>query len=136
MCNPGELGAIEMGMRVDSETGLVIHRGVLSRSIFAVRLVQLLNFVFGIAYAVFLVRFALEYVGARRNTGFFHFIEQVTNPLYQPFENIVRTGRDGAGHPLVWSLLVAVAAIALLHAALVGLVRVLARPHVVVDDDD
>jgi uncharacterized protein YggT (Ycf19 family) len=119
-------------MRVDSQTGLIIHHGLITRSLFAIRFLQLVNFVFGWVYAVLLGRFALDYFGARRSTGFYQFIERITDPLYRPFEGIVPMGSDDAGHPIVWSILVAIIAVAVVHFAIQRLVRLLARPHVAI----
>lgn len=123
-------------MRVDSETGLILHRGVLTRSLFAVRLLQLVNFLFGVLYALLLARFVLAYIGARDDSGFVRFVREATHPFYAPFDGIVRNGSDAAGHPLVWSVLVAVVAYAVLHAAIRGLLRLIMRPSAIVDEDD
>lgn len=123
-------------MRVDTETGLVIHRGVLTRSLFAIRVMQAINFLFGVLYLVLLTRFVLTYLGARAGTGFVQFVDRISQPFYAPFDGIVRNGSDSAGHPLVWSLLVAVAAYAVLHAIIRGLLRLAMRPAIDVDDDD
>ena len=110
----------------DSETGLVIHRGVISHSPVVVRLIQVVNFLFGVLYALFVVRFVLEYVGARP-VGFVQMINQGTDVIYRPFRGIVANGSDPGGHPIAWSLVIALVAYALLNAAIVSLLRMATR---------
>jgi YggT family protein len=117
-------------MRVDSETGLVIHRGVISRSPVALRLMQLVNFLFGVLYLLLATRFVLEYIQANRGSGFVQFIETVSNPFYAPFRRIVANGSDGAGHPIVWAIVIALVAYVILHAVIAQLLRMLARAPV------
>jgi uncharacterized protein YggT (Ycf19 family) len=114
-------------MRVDSETGLVIHRGFITRSPVAIRVIQVVSFVFGLLYLVLGTRFVLEYISANRGSGFVQFIETVSNPFYAPFRRIVSNGSDGAGHPLVWSIVIALVAYAILHAVIVKLLHMIAR---------
>ena len=107
----------------DSE-GLVSgssHRGVQ-----IARVARVLDYLFGVLYTLLLVRLALEFFKARKNTGFFQLIQSVTDPFYAPFKAIVATNAiDGA--PVVWPLVVAVLGYMLLHAGLRGLLRLLAR---------
>jgi uncharacterized protein YggT (Ycf19 family) len=110
----------------DSETGLVIHRGVISHSPVVVRLIQVVNFLFGLLYTLFVVRFVLEYIGARP-VGFVQLIQQWSEPFYHPFRGIVANGSDPGGHPLAWSIVIAVVAYALLNAAIVALLRMATR---------
>ena len=58
--------------------------------------------------------------------------------FYRPFEGIVANGSDGAGHPIVWSILIAFVAYVILNAIVVALLRI-ARVRNVEDydvDDD
>jgi len=112
----------------DSETGLVFHRGYIARSMFVVRLIQVVNFLFGVLYTLFATRFILEYIQARP-VRFTELIAEWSQPFYRPFQGIVSNGHDGAGHPIAWSIVIAAAAFALLHAGIVGLLRMLNRPH-------
>lgn len=118
-------------MRVDTETGLVLHRGLMVRSPLAIRALQVLAAVFGVAYLLLATRFVLTYVGANRSAGFAQFVWDCTAAIYAPFHWLLQRGDDGAGHPLEWSLLVAIAAYAVLHALLRKLVLTLARPRTV-----
>ena len=98
----------------DSETGLVFHRGFIARSAFVVRLIQVVNFLFGVLYALFATRFVLEYIQARP-VGFVQMIANATQTFYAPFRGIVANGRDPAGHPVAWSILICMGAFVLLH---------------------
>lgn len=112
----------------DSETGLVIHRGYMARSLFVVRLIQVVNFLFGVLYTLFATRFVLDYIQARP-VRFTELITELTQPFYRPFQGIVANGTDGAGHPIAWSIVIAALAFALLHAGVVGILRMMNRPH-------
>ena len=112
----------------DSHTGVVFHHGIMTRSPLVVRVVQVVNFLFGVLYALFATRFVLVYIEAR-GVGFVQMVTQWTEPLYRPFRGIVADGHDPGGHPIAWSIVVAVLAYALLHAGIVGLLRMISRPH-------
>jgi hypothetical protein len=114
-------------MRVDTETGLVFHRGLMVKSTITIRLIQALAAVFGVIYLLLLVRFTLTYIGANQSAGFSQFIWTATATLYSPFRWLLHRGDDGAGHPIEWSLLVAVAAYGIVHALLRRLVLALGR---------
>jgi uncharacterized protein YggT (Ycf19 family) len=98
-----------------------IHRAAL-----AARVARVVDYLFGILYALFVVRLALEFFRARRDAGFVEFIRSVTDPFYAPFRAIV--GNDSVdGQPIVWSIVVAILGYVLLHAAIRGLLRLVAR---------
>jgi uncharacterized protein YggT (Ycf19 family) len=72
------------------------------------------------------MRLLLEFLNARRGTGFFESIRDLTDPFYAPFKYIVGSSSiDGA--PLVWPLVIAVLSYALLQAGIHGLLRLVAR---------
>jgi hypothetical protein len=116
-------------MRVDSETGLVFHRGMLVRSTVAVRLIQALTAVFAIIYLLLGVRFVLTYVEANRGAGFARFIWEYSAPFYAPFKYLLHVGDDGAGHPIEWSLIVSMMVYGVLHFLLRKAIIALARPR-------
>jgi uncharacterized protein YggT (Ycf19 family) len=91
---------------------------------------QLVNFLFGVLYLLLATRFVLEYIQANRGSGFVQFIETVSNPFYAPFRRIVANGSDGAGHPIVWAIVIALVAYVILHAVIAQLLRMLARAPV------
>lgn len=88
---------------------------------------QVLDYVFGLLYALLTVRLVLELIGARRSAGFVEFIAGLTSVFYAPFKGIVASDTLDGTHPIVWPLVVAIVAYMLLHAALRGLLRLLAR---------
>ena len=114
--------------------GVVFHRGVLSRSPAAVRLIQVVNVLFAVLYALFLTRFLLEYVRAAPSP-FAQWIARATDTAYLPVRELFANGHDSAGHPIAWALLVCVAAAAVVHGSVVSLLRNAARPHAEEDDD-
>ncbi len=87
---------------------------------------DVLDYLFGLLYALLLIRFVLELLDARPRAGFVHFIRGLTEPFYAPFQGIVATSSMGGLH-IVWSLIVAIVGYSLLHTALRGLLRLLAR---------
>ena len=125
-------------MRIGTDSGtLVFHRGLIVRSTVAIRALQLLAVFFGAIYLLFVARLILTYAGADPNADFVRLIWASTGALYAPvdsaspylpFQWLFRAGDDGAGHPLEWSLLIAIAAYAVAHALLRKLVLVLGRP--------
>jgi uncharacterized protein YggT (Ycf19 family) len=89
------------------------------------RVGRVIDYLFGLLYTLLLVRFALEFFEARRDTGFFRMIQGLTDAFYRPFKGIVATTTvDGAR--IVWPLVVTIVAYMLLHAILRGLLRLLA----------
>jgi YGGT family protein len=101
-------------------------RGLPTRVEVVSRIAQVLDYLFGILYALLAVRFVLEVLRARRDAGFVEFIRDLTNFFYAPFNGIVPTDTvDGVR--VVWPLVVAVVAYGLLHALVRRLLRLLAR---------
>ena len=87
---------------------------------------RVLDYAFGLLYGILAVRLVLELINARRSAGFYQFIASVTDPFYGPFKSIVGTETiDGA--PVVWPLVIAIAAYMVLHAAIRGLLHLIAR---------
>jgi uncharacterized protein YggT (Ycf19 family) len=122
-------------MRTDSVTGLVFHRGMLVRSKIFVRSIQILAAIFGIIYLLLGTRFLLTYVGANRSAGFAQFIWEWTASLYAPFRHLLGAGSDPGGHPIEWSLLIAMGAYGVLHFLLRKGIMALARPRIDRDAD-
>ncbi len=90
------------------------------------RIARVIDYLFGILYAILLVRLVLEFFSARKASGFFQLIQAISNPFYAPFKGIVASHSIERA-PVVWPLVVAVAAYMLLHAAIRGLLRLIAR---------
>jgi len=118
-------------MRIATDTGqLVFHRGLIVRSTIAIRALQLTAALFSAIYLLLGARLILTYVGADRSTDFARLIWASTEALYTPFPPVrwLSVGDDGAGHPLEWSLIVAIAAYAVVHVLIRKMVLFLARP--------
>jgi hypothetical protein len=89
---------------------------------------RVLDYMFGLLYALLGIRLLLAFMDARRSAGFVQFIEGLTRAFYAPFAGIVPSQTVGGIHPIVWSIAVAIVAYLLLHAAIRALLRLLARP--------
>jgi hypothetical protein len=101
-------------------------RGAITRVEVVRRVARVVDYLFGVLYGLLAVRFALDVLRAPRDVGFVVFIRELTNVFYAPFSGIVPTNTvDGV--PVVWSLVVAAVAYAMLHAIVRALLRLLAR---------
>jgi uncharacterized protein YggT (Ycf19 family) len=87
---------------------------------------RVLNAIFALLYAVLATRLILDFLEARKDSGFYQLVRTVSGPVYAPFKDIVSSGII-ANHPVVWSLVVAMFAYALAHAVLNGLLRLATR---------
>lgn len=97
-----------------------------NRALIVARIARAIDYLFALLYALLLVRLLLEFLSARKGTGFFEAVCGVTAPFYAPFKYIVASGSiDGA--PLVWPLVIAILAYVLLQACIHGLLRLVAR---------
>jgi uncharacterized protein YggT (Ycf19 family) len=105
--------------------GLVFTGGELrGRAVHAVA--RVFDVVFTFIHAVLGIRFLLELIEARRGSGFYQLVASASGPFYAPFKDIIATGTVGGSHPVVWSLVVAMVAYALLHGMIRALLRVVA----------
>ena len=120
-------------MYQDRELGVVFHHGVLTRSVFVLRLIQLLTLAFSAAYALLLTRFVVEYTAAPP-VPFVEWIRMITDRVYLPLRAFIATGHDRAGHPIAWALLAALGATAIAHLLVTSSLRRMARPRL--EDDD
>jgi hypothetical protein len=102
------------------------RRPLHDRSAVLARIGRIVDYLFGVLYALLLVRFALELFGARTGAGFFQMIRGLTDVFYAPFRGLFATTTIDTGH-FVWPLIVAVLGYMLLHAGIRGLLRLLAR---------
>jgi hypothetical protein len=91
------------------------------------RVEQVLDYLFGLLYALLAIRLVLELITARKSAGFVQFIAAVTNVFYAPFRGIVPNDNLDGSHPIVWPIVIAIVAYVLLHAAIRGLLRLVAR---------
>ena len=118
----------------DSQIGVVFHHGVLARSAFPLRLAQVLSILCSLVYGVLAARFLLEYVQARPSP-FVRGVAKVTDCVYLPLRHWVANGRDPAGHPVAWAILIAIGILAVAQWSIIRLLRDVARPRLDVDDD-
>jgi uncharacterized protein YggT (Ycf19 family) len=88
---------------------------------------QVFDYIFGLLYALLAIRLLLELIDARRGTGFVEFIAAVTSIFYAPFRGIVANDSLDGSHPIVWPIVIAILAYIILHVAIRGLLRLLAR---------
>jgi uncharacterized protein YggT (Ycf19 family) len=68
------------------------------------------------------IRFLLAFFEANRAAPFYGFIRSASQPFFSPFEGLFGT-TSIAGHPVVWALLAAMVAFAVLHGLLRGVLR-------------
>jgi uncharacterized protein YggT (Ycf19 family) len=118
----------------DSEIGVVFHHGVLSRSAFPLRLAQALSVLFSLVYGVLVARFLLEYVQAGPSP-FVLAVARITDYVYLPLRHFFANGHDPAGHPVAWSIVVAIGAIAVVQWSIIRVLRAAARPRLEVEAD-
>ena len=101
-----------------SEREVVRSRGI-------ARVSQFIDYAFFLIYALLTIRFVLSLIAAKSSAGFSRFIVSVSEPFYAPFKGIVDSPKS-AGHTVVLSMLVALAAYAVLHLVINRLLRVIA----------
>jgi uncharacterized protein YggT (Ycf19 family) len=110
---------------IDTNAPLV-DRGRAARVSVVARIGRVIDYLFGLLYALLLIRFALQFFGARTGAGFFQIIRDLTEVFYAPFKGLFPTTPIETGH-FEWPLLVAVLGYMVLHAGIRGLLRLLAR---------
>jgi hypothetical protein len=91
------------------------------------RLSQVADFAFCTVYGLLGLRFVLALLGAR-STGFVRALYAVTDPLYRPFEGILRTWSLGDG-VFVMSLIFAAVVYMCAHLAMHQMLHLIARPR-------
>src|SRR5450432_329752 len=106
----------------DSEIGVVFHHGVLSRSAFPLRLAQLVSFLFSLVYGLLVTRFLLVYVQAGPSP-FVLWVTRATDLVCLPLRHVFADGKDPAGHPVAWAILLLIAAFAVVQWGVVSWLR-------------
>ena len=122
---PARMDAVAEKLRVHALDDVARTDRDQRAALYAARMAQIVDYVFGLVYALLGVRFVLSLVGARSGAGFTRFIEAMTDPVYAPFRNIVDTVRLGDGR-VVLSIAIAFLAYGLLHFAIRGVLKVIA----------
>ncbi|HEX2613453.1 MAG TPA: YggT family protein [Fibrobacteria bacterium] len=93
----------------------------------AARVSQVIDYLFFLVYALLCIRILLGVMAANPASGFVQFVYNVTGFLYAPFYGIVGNADFGGGHVLEMSLVVALVVYIVLHAALNGILRMVAH---------
>jgi YggT family protein len=89
------------------------------------RIARVIDFLFGVLYTLLLVRFALDFFGARTEAGFYRTIADLSDPFYAPFKGLFATSTIDHAH-VVWPLVVAIVGYMVLHAIIRGVLHLLA----------
>jgi uncharacterized membrane protein YdbT with pleckstrin-like domain len=87
---------------------------------------QVIDYVFYLIYVLLGLRLALALMAARSEAGFVVFIRTVTAPLYAPFRGIVSSPELEGGGTFVMPIVIAIVVYILLHAAINGVLRMVA----------
>ena len=95
---------------------------------FAAAFSGVVNFVFGIIYAIIGVRIVLEALGAREGNRFKEFVDQLSAPLLGVFEGLLPSVRIGR-YELALSFVFAFLVYAVVHYGIRRLIGALARPR-------
>ncbi len=90
------------------------------------RVSQVIDYVFYLIYGVIGLEIIFELIGARRDNAFRGFIDAVSAPLLAPFGNLVPDASAGR-FQFRFSYVIALIVYALLHAAINGLLRLMAH---------
>jgi uncharacterized protein YggT (Ycf19 family) len=88
---------------------------------------RILDLLFSALYTLLVVRMGLDFLVARKESGFYQLIRTLSDPFYGPFKDIVHNSTFDGNHPIVWSLAVAILAYMLAHGVLRGLLRLATR---------
>jgi uncharacterized protein YggT (Ycf19 family) len=97
-----------------------------SREVYRV-ITGIIDFAFGLLYGLLCIRLLLDFFGARREAGFVQFIRSCTEFFYAPFRGMFASeALINGGHVIVWSLVVALLVYMVLHAAIRGLLSLIA----------
>jgi uncharacterized protein YggT (Ycf19 family) len=92
----------------------------------AARISQVVDYIFFFIYGLIGLMIILDLVGANRSNGFYRFMSAITSPLLGPFRGLVD---DPASQNIRFRLsyIVALIVYLLLHLAVNGLIRLVAR---------
>ena len=90
------------------------------------RLSQFIDYAFWLLYISLILRLLLVFFHASSGAGFVHFVDDVTNPFYAPFRDIVASQDVDGGFTLAVPIWIALLVYGLLHLAINRLLRVIA----------
>lgn len=91
------------------------------------RISQVVDYIFFVIYGLLTLRLLLALFAARESAGFVQFIRTVTDPFYAPFRGIVPSPSTPEGFTLALPIVFALVVYLLLHAAINGLLRMIAH---------
>ena len=98
----------------------------LQRARHTLRISQIVDYVFYLAYGLIGLEIVLELLGARQGNAFKRFLDTVTWPLLAPFRGLMPDPAMGS-FQLMLSYVVALVVYFLLHRALIALMRIFAE---------
>lgn len=90
------------------------------------RVVQVIDYLFGIVYVLLAVRLILGLIGANQSSPFVELIHAATEPFFGFFRGIVESPNVSGGSTLGLPILVAIGAYALLHWGVRSLAKLMA----------
>lgn len=91
------------------------------------RVSQVVDYLFSVVYGLLAIRLVLGLIAARSGAGFVQFIRAVTAPFYALFRGIVASPTSEGGYTLAVPIVIAIVVYAMLHAAIKGLLRMIAH---------
>lgn len=118
----GRLDQVAGDMRTHAIDEVAGQGREMSRGRLFARISQVTDYLFSILYGLLAIRLVLALLAANPSNGFVRLINGVTEPFYALFRGILASP-SAEGHTLVVPILVAMAAYALLHGAIKGLLR-------------
>ena len=92
----------------------------------AARVSQVVDYVFYLIYGLISLQIVFDLFGARRGNGVREFVESISAPFLAPFKNLFYDPAAGIFR-IRFSYLAALAIYALLHLAVIGLLRMIAQ---------
>lgn len=91
------------------------------------RVSQVVNYLFGLVYALLAIRLLLSLIAARPGAGFTQGVRAVTDPLMAPFRGILPNLASPDGYTLALPVLFAILIYGVLHLAVRGFLRLIAE---------
>ena len=125
----GQARVVEVaaGLRDKAVDETVKGERAVSRGRVAARGSQFLDYAFYVVYSLLGIRLVLALIAANSSNGFVKMIRAVTDPFYAPFRGIVPSPSAEGGYTLVVPILIALVIYVLLHAAINGMLRMVAQ---------
>jgi len=122
-----EIGKVADEFRSKAVNEVVHSEREVERGRAMARVSQVVDYIFYVIYALLGLRLLLALLAARSGAGFTQFVYKVTDPFYAPFRGIVPSPSAEGGYTLALPIVVALIVYVLLHAAINGLLRLLAH---------